>query len=201
MQIDRLFPHKLTLKTTLINIKQGFTLAEALVTLTIIGLLVALTLPTMLSSTEKYDVLYRAAFQLFEKAVDETLNDRSFTPTQNFSNCYKWGIEACPVITGIASKFNTIGEISCNSSTTATPDPTPSYTTSNGMIWWRMGYWGDNTSLLFGTAIPNSQVMLVDVNGKKGPNETGKDRLYILVNYTGKVSPPPQAPENTYVSK
>jgi hypothetical protein len=150
----------------------------------------------------RYDVLYKAAFQLIEKAVDETLNDKTLYSTQNFNNSIAGPYVACPFILAVASKFNTIGTPACNLSNTVTPDPTPSYTTSNGMIWWRMGAWGDNTSLLFGVNIPNTQVMLVDVNGKKGPNTTGQDRLYILITYTGKVSTPPSPSiESTYIPR
>lgn len=192
MQTDRQFHHKQILKTTSIKIKQGFTMAEALITLAIIGLLVALTIPTMLSSTEKYDVLYRAAFQLFEKVTDETLNDKSLYSTQNLYNYRTIGI-GCPFVTGIASKLNTIGPVVC-----PVDSSTIMFTTSNGMTWYNIE---NGNSTMFGATIPNTWTWLVDVNGAKKPNVIGKDRLYIQINIAGKISPPPQAPENTYVSR
>ena len=63
------------------KLTKGFTLAEVLVTLGIIGVLSALVLPSLMHSVpNKEMIMYKKAFYLLSRNVNELINDEDFYP-------------------------------------------------------------------------------------------------------------------------
>lgn len=166
--------------------KKGFTMAEALITLTIIGILSALTIPLMMSGAQKYDVLYKSAFQLTEQAVNDMIQDKSTYPNGDLSS--PLGTDPNEFCSGFVRRMNTVGTVNCNLSASM------NMTTSNGMKWFN----------LKGNAFPDAgdtRLISIDVNGAKGNQVFQVDVFNIKISKYGKVSPPVGGLEITYIPR
>lgn len=188
------FEHKETLKKIINKVNKGFTLAEALVTLVIVGVVTAITVPILIvTATDQNDVLYRQAYRLTEKVVNELVNDTALHPTGELS---PHGFTC-----DFYSKLNTVTP--CAGASTAAPYPyptgfvmveSPHFVTTNGMRW----YFGNEGPTQF--VLGGQRDIWVDVNGAKGPNTVGQDILRITVLNAGKVTATTE-PEMTYLTQ
>ncbi|NLF83252.1 MAG: type II secretion system protein [Candidatus Gastranaerophilales bacterium] len=186
--------------------KKGFTIAEVLVTLTILGVIATLTIPVVTQSmSAQYKQLYKAAFQNVESIVSELINDTALYPNGEFTT----NADFCK---HFAEKVNTIGYDSDNcdgDSFTTNPPDSPNFVTTNGMKWYIM-----DVDDRFETTCPDSVSpandtclhIYVDVNGSKGKNtntgaDTQRDILGIFVSKTGKLYVPEygEGPERCYM--
>jgi prepilin-type N-terminal cleavage/methylation domain-containing protein len=190
------FEHKETLKKIINKVNKGFTLAEALVTLVIVGVVTAITVPILIvTATDQTDVLYRQAYRITEKAVNQLVNDTTLYPMANLSPS---GF-ACLFY----NKFNNITP-TCSpaSATVAYPYATgyvmtpeqPLFVSTNGMRW----YLGNQGPTQWN--VDGQRDILVDVNGAKGPDTVGQDVLRITILNTGKVTATTE-PEITYLTQ
>ena len=166
------------------NKKSGFTLAEVLVTLMIIGVIAAMTIPSLMQSTaqQEYKAAYKKAVSMINQAV--TLNyaldgrDATDYPGSSFFSL-------------LTQRLNVM------SSNTSTQE----MYTADGM-------WFKSTSDNYGGIEPNSNcnandqattknacaMVTVDVNGAKGPNKetTSTTRIFdifTIVIYPQKALP------------
>lgn len=159
--------------------KKGFTLAEVLVTIGIIGVVVAMTMPTLMEHHKKvvtvnslkkmYSTLMNAAMRyqaendLTFDEFDTSLDAKTFMQTymlpyldtvqecKSFDSCY---MGETPVL--IDRKTKALAD----------------------MLWVLK-----NGSFLGATSIAGGVVFYFDVNGAKGPNASGRDIFYyFLVN-------------------
>lgn len=154
--------------------KFGFTLSEILITLGIIGVVAALTIPALMNKTndlelktawkkdfsdisnilnlikvERGNLDYSGESPAFQSFIDDFASHAAYTKkSYNFSN-WHW----------TDTWYNLKGE-PCRVNTS-----TPSIILKNGSIIQVAGNAGN----------PNTVELLVDVNGKKGPNMVGKD--------------------------
>jgi prepilin-type N-terminal cleavage/methylation domain-containing protein len=146
------------------NSRKGFTLAEVLITLSIIGVVAALTIPSLISSTTSSQ--YQTAFK---KSVS-TLN-QALTFVRANGGTLESGVTSSAVLTGILDdNLNII-------------------TSNNGVIWLADGSKmaiilgsGDATTNTACSAMPANNVIataaalqdecyaIIDVNGDKEPN-------------------------------
>lgn len=150
---------------------KGFTLAEVLVTLTLIGIVATLTLPALMTNVQRQQAgpaLLRAISTLdtanalfFSEQDTLTFGEACPSYINCFNNSIKQRIGADNGGTNIQYKQFT---------NTTFPDDyssdlnmTNGYTTKNGFIYYIHGN-GDSVSHLS-----------IDINGRRGPNEFGKD--------------------------
>lgn len=91
-----------------INIKKGFTLAEVLITLTIIGVIASLTIPVLVNNTNKAEIVVRLQkdYAVLQQAFIQLNSEGSIV-----GNDMLWGASAsnhANVMRLFASKFNTV---------------------------------------------------------------------------------------------
>lgn len=166
----------------------GFTLAEVLLTLAIIGIVAALTIPSLITKIQdqQYHTAWKKSYSQFSNAYADYLNDINGT-----------GLDASPDLDGsinaIRPYFKTIK--SCNWANQiecwhpagevkhldGTPGLNPSIAgmvlADGTRVSLRNHGWGDCTG--YGGACSH---LVIDVNGAKGPNIVGKDiyGLYLM---------------------
>lgn len=187
--------------------KKGFSLAEMLVVLAIMGVLITLTISTIKQTSEKsMKTLYKAAYHNVETVVDELINDTALYPAGEFTDN--------SLCEHFFDKVNYVGAFICTApSVPAASGDTNTFsgTTSNGMRWYFMqdafkpDYCYDPTA-----AATNGDACIhiyVDVNGAKGKNTyndanpDNNDILSIYVFKTGKIAVEPNTPEATYLTQ
>lgn len=176
------------------KILKGFTLAEVLVTLSIVGIIAALTLPSLTLNVQKQQIppALAKAINTLESAnklalqqnnarklselVPTTYDDKN-KPVKDFSSNYFETILA-PYLK-ITSNTDTINY-------------KPLFTNINVSI--SDGYITIDGMLMRTGTISDSKIrdgalgfILIDVNGKKGPNITGLDLLGLVVMEDGSV--------------
>lgn len=164
---------------------RAFTLAEVLITLAIIGIVAAITIPVLLKNIQdiQFKTAYRKAYSTLSQAVshanaDSALDSVSstFDPAiiKNFKTImsYVKTQKICYSGNDVSGCWNLDGE-AFNSSSNKNGLPHAGYSDyaaidAAGMSWNTYGQ-------CFVTDI------LVDTNGFKGPNQFGKDRFYFHV--------------------
>ena len=151
--------------------KKGFTLAEVLITLAIIGVIAAFSIPTLLQSTqnEENKVAYKKAFTIASQAINKALMEDTLKSqssqfdlicTNNF-NTFKSYFRVIKDCNGNNNDqcWNPTGE-KLNSGYPSIYEP--AFIDASGMAW-SMYYKAEN-------------IFVVDTNGHKPPNWYGRDR-------------------------
>lgn len=168
----------------IINNKKGVTLAEVLVTLTIVGVAAALTIPIIkgiIPSTNK--AMFRREYNTLQRAVADMLDDDTIYPehltTTTGGSTYQRGFNYTTDPTGtagaknkfcyyLAKELNLNGSETCPAATTSTI--TKFATTIDGSDWY---IWPGTTSAATQMPLTGDVYMtrlLVDINGSKKPN-------------------------------
>lgn len=138
--------------------KSGFTLAETLIVICILGVVVAITMPTMKSAIpDKYETMHKKAAFTLEKVVSEIVNNEDYYPqkrekddstgdiivTRGLANqdavtikgtTYSGDSKFCNLL---ARKFN-LKEgttINCTDSAGLGQNQTPTFTSNDGIQW------------------------------------------------------------------
>ena len=149
----------------------GFTLAEILITLGIIGVVAALTMPTLVNNINniQYKSAYKKAYSDFSNVIDRALSEYELVPRNS-----TWDIDAGTSEWKVMKKYFKISQ-ECEKLTPCwvladtfggQPNITtncPAFVDASGRVW--VAYW------------LSENIYLVDVNGSKGPNKFGKDRF------------------------
>ena len=187
--------------------KKGFTLAEVLITLTIIGIVAALTIPTLINNVNEagYTSACKNTFSLLSNAVSMAASNNqgmlhtgpNFTTAENFRNDF-CNILGCTKLTNSSETAPLINnQLDYKDSTD---------TSYNGMI----GYVEPIASGLVGAYLNNGSYLafmsysdctgggdyvpgnpgystnicadiVVDINGTQGPNMSGEDTFFFHV--------------------
>lgn len=161
---------------SLTQTRRGFTLSELLISLAVLGLISALTLPTIVNNVNKArnDALFKESFTALSTAVMEGVQTGMITDAGNTSPFPMVGnVHAMRAINYIATKMN------------ATPY---NYNVSG------YGYPADNTTGLQTFQLPNGVVIrsfhgghhaydnrthfVIDINGIAPPNNSQDSRTY-----------------------
>lgn len=157
------------------KITKAFTLAEVLITLGIIGVVAALTIPLLISSYQEqalvtqFQKAYSQLSQAYISVANENGTANTWASSQEAYNYFKPYFkvnEDCP---------NTVG---CFPNTTywGLRNDTP---TENPYARVRYKFnTTDGTSFMF----DGITSVFVDINGKKGPNQWGYDLFYLILN-------------------
>ena len=178
--------------------KFAFTLAEVLITLGIIGVVAALTLPTVINNIKhkQLETAFKAAYSIFLQAVmnmkredgegikatyskyDEDL--KTYPKYDEFKvNFYKYSglkvVGKCNYKGITIRNYNNTAEANAYNGKVIQPSETGYDLLSNGMC-----------SFVF---INASQPMLyVDINGTKGPNLLGHDFFHFIIDENDKLN-------------
>ena len=175
--------------------KCAFTLAEVLITLGIIGVVAALTLPTLIANYKKqtYVNQLKKVINTLENGmrmavVEEEVS--SFKETKVYSrliDMYSCEPNCSDVVKDIAKYFN-LKYVSIDTSEKDYSSNYKNFDDSNDSLW--MGDFKHPMVMPDGSIIYLTVFLKVDVNGNKGPNQMGKDtfKLYLL-NEVGTAKP------------
>lgn len=161
---------------------KGFTLAEILVTLGVIGVVASMTVPTLVQDIQ--DTQLKTAYR---KAYADAIQAIYLLKTENTLPTVSSSMDAAGffnIFNQFKTKFNIIKD--CNSNNTTEcftrsgelwrdSNPladSPAFLDSSGRSWSLRGN-ETSTSLYSG-------FMLVDINGNKKPNKYGKDRFPLV---------------------
>lgn len=177
--------------------KKAFTLAESLITMAIIGIIMALSIPAVIQSTNDTAPLFKKAYGTVEEITNELVNDVSLYPTGELSDT--------TFCNNFFSKMNTIGYTAANCANTfvAAIPGTPNVTSSNAMRWYNVdedftaaqcdGAAGGGGLTGIDSTTNTCIRISVDVNGaNKGANtnaaQSNRDIFTIYITKTGKVT-------------
>lgn len=163
-----------------INKNNGFTLAEVLITLGIIGVVAAITIPTIMNSIqdEQYKTAYKKAYAIISQALLKAQNDNAIIALTGTNSAV--GAEAN--FAALKSQFIIAKECDVSSLSNCWDQSTgseswgsesnsvPSFIDNSGMAW----------RLREPDSAAISPVILVDTNGNKKPNKYGQDRFPFL---------------------
>ena len=177
--------------------KAAFTLAEVLITLGIIGVVAAITLPTLIKNYQKQvwvnqlkkevSVLQNAVRTIIATEGVETLSDTSFSErtksSQEGYTCYKRHLEKLNLkIVGQNKHYDYCAQSSCVIKLYYLADGA-----SVGVL-----FAGDEYSggFCYRDSEEEEEVMFfVDVNGDKGPNKSNRDQFTFDLDKYGQIIP------------
>lgn len=148
--------------------KKGFTLAEVLITLVIIGVIAALTLPNLITKHEKEQTVIklRKAYSILQDATKLSVIENGSTAEWDISLGERAIAEKYFAPYLKSSKWISSGKRTYKTVRTGTNHVVSNafyLVLADGMLL-RTSKWNNETLML-----------IVDINGKKGPNKTGRD--------------------------
>ena len=168
--------------------KKGFTLAEVLITLAIIGVVAALTIPSVIVKTQQqeFKTAAKKAYSVLSQAVQltEVKDGYTFANGGLFVQALINNMNVVKVEKDFTERetFNTLHALPYPGSALATRAPTggtgvidpeeiPSITNISIAVF----YTADGMRYHIGDIAPQGMVVLVDVNGDKGPTRYDTD--------------------------
>lgn len=170
--------------------KHGFTLAEVLVTLGIIGVVSAMTLPTLVKNHQRqvYVTQLQKVYNELSQAFEQIITD------SNAVNLRESKLEQDGIENFFRNYFKTVNI--CNTS----PQEcfADEYKNINGTALRTRSILGSNNEVIAVTlasgasvwmrqTAPGNYYVYTDVNGKSGPNIFGRDLFDFLVNNNGMI--------------
>lgn len=187
------------------NFNKAFTLAEVLITLGIIGVVAALTIPVLMQNTQKQELKsgLKEATSILTNAYNSLKSDQGLMTNDN---CL-WNYYLSSADSQFAIDFTSNLKIakSCGSwgcvSTSGTTQYGKTYTDfqgnsliTNSRIYWGLGtyqYVLQNGMVLFiwSPASVGGPGISIDVNSWKGPNQVGKDVFVFTVTGSNSLVP------------
>lgn len=178
------------------SFKLAFTLAEVLITLTIIGVVAALTIPMLINKVSDlqyksaYKKAYSVAYQAWLKAYsNETLNicDQWQSSGPCADNNFKAFKQEMAISKDCGVNTQDCWEDSGEKSFSNLPtDGAQGFIDNSGFAWSR--------PVPAGNAWAQCGEILVDTNANKGPNLYGKDRAIFILYYYAQASYPGDTP-------
>jgi len=166
---------------------KAFTLAEVLVTLTVIGVVSAMTIPTLMNKNKEVQTVaaVKSAYTILGNAIKRSEIDNGEAATWDFGS-QSQSLESAITTGGYLQpylktikvcnkKINTnekcLPEKRKSLNGTLVVDPSNNYglILNNGMS---MGFWGGGESM----------AIVVDINAEKGPNQWGFDTFEFVMN-------------------
>lgn len=182
----------------------GFTLAEVLITLGIIGVVAAITMPTLIQNYKKqvYVNQLKKTVSMLEQGFQkmmadegvEKLTDLSYWDEQHYYNAWTRDGDAASIVNDILTNgfkvnFNKVDNYSqyIANAVGSYADREDGYNNliqfadSSAMVATQLWYTGDNSRIAD---------FIIDVNGPKGPNKAGRDLFIFILSNKGKLSTP-----------
>ncbi len=170
----------------------AFTLAEVLVTLGIIGVVSAMTVPSLMQNHQRktYVTQLHQVYNLFQQAFLQYINDK------NALNLHEAGLISSAEVSNFMKSYFKIVE-SCTDFTECFYDG--SYKNMSGTALANGNYWPGAVAPCFVLAngasvcVENSKYhttyghITIDINGKKGPNIAGRDLFFVTYYSDGSI--------------
>ena len=173
------------------NYVNGFTLAEVLITLSIIGVVAALTIPSVINNVYKkqLEIGFKKSYSTISQALEMYYAENGERITSDIAQNQLYPI--------LIKHIKTVKEcgIRVESCVQSDSDIYQNYNATNGI---RMGKFisgqfiinDGSLVLLENSAINNQVFMSIDVNGyNKKPNRLGHDLFMFQINNNGKLLP------------
>lgn len=183
------------------NFNKAFTLAEVLITLGIIGIVAAMTIPALMQNTQKQELRtgLKEAHSILSNAYNRLQSDQGFLG--DYESLHTYYRTAPNNISQFATDFTgylniaqSCGLFGCINASGVGPNGivykdfggTPLGTNINSYYIGAWQYILKNGMILFVwyPSATNGMVISVDVNGYKGPNTLGKDVFRFDINTT-----------------
>lgn len=170
--------------------KKAFTLAEVLVTLGIIGVVSAMTVPTLMQNYQRksYVTQLHKVYNELQQAIVQLMTDK------NAVNLKEAGINSTATAQNFIKNYFKIVNTCTNSLKPCFAD---SYNMLDGSTYAINGHISTSYVLASGAAIrPLYSVegsagkivnILVDINGQQGPNILGRDTFYMAIYNNGAI--------------
>jgi len=186
----------------------GFTLAEVLITLGIIGVVAALTIPTLMANNQKQEYVTRLkkAYTNFNQVINQITIDKGSPGDLSGTGIFDTGTDSVTLYDEVVKYFNVIkecrasGDRGCGSNSvsfnydrpgsfTTTSDFGFSFITSDGMTiqLYNFANVGFPNCSRQCSSDPNNKAaktcanVTFDINGLKGPNSRGRDIFYFYI--------------------
>ena len=191
----------------------GFTLAEVLITLGIIGVVAAMTMPTLIQNQQKrsLEVATQKFYSMMSQAVkqymaDYGVDDLRHTPlaSDNYSDDYE-SPEAISSIRDFVTKYlKVVKECDHDANDCFAPEykswdgSKEKWNFTTDSIWnGRRDYvLADGDVIRIGYYVTEAPIdLFVDINGKKGPNRIGYDLWSMSIFYDGSIDEGGHTPE------
>lgn len=179
--------------------KKAFTLAEVLITLGIIGVVAALTLPSLIQNYQKkaLETSTKKFYSMMSQAVrqymsDEGVDDLRNTPLDdNCDNADNWEKCVYQKRANFVTKYLKVVKI-CGENEKCFAESYKKLGSSEDMdynAWYPQYILADGSIVTFEDADDNAGPIgiFVDVNGKKGPNKNGYDLWSMSIFYDGSI--------------
>lgn len=185
------------MKKAFTEFKKAFTLAEVLITLVIIGVIAALTIPTAVNNTKKNEYVsklkktYSTFAQVTNKIIAENGTAENWvTSTENVYNIYKRHLN---IIKDCGSNSGCLKQASQITSLHGHGKNAYSHWDNNGML----VILSDGTQVRFEEVFPscddtdegrsdnNCTRIMIDINGEKSPNVLGRDIFWFVIKSNG----------------
>lgn len=176
--------------------KSAFTLTEVLITLTLIGVVMAMVIPVVRSSvTDTSGLQFKKSFTDLQNAVEMAMEDPEslslgYDPISGFAGATPENL--CKMI---SNQITTIGSLNCAGDSSDRATQNPSFQQINGVSYWNIGGTGTVAFKNGSTDCSASsytkdctRTVWLDIDGtQKGKNNHGKDQFRLLLRYDGKV--------------
>lgn len=167
---------------------KGFTLAEVLITLTLIGVVAALTMPSLNVNVQKQQAgpAFMKAINSLESVHKMALHDYN---ARNFDDIHNAGDEPEFDYLNLLRTYLSGNIIEADLDGDPATSEDRVFVSSDGMA-----FWLGTTSGTAANPSPNQTgnyfTILIDINGlDKAPNETGKDRFDLFIDMAGPIMP------------
>ena len=175
---------------------KGFTLAEVLITLAIVGVIASLTLPALMTSVSKSSVgpSLAKAINTMENAnkmilTDNTARQLSTICGDDYIACLKNYVNGTYIDESVAILDYSLSQTDFTSSAPGEEDGYKGIVTNDGIAYFQVT--GPATSVTpHGSYYGRFYTVYIDVNGiKKGLNSLGRDVFVVEVDLSGTVIP------------
>lgn len=180
----------------------GFTLAEVLITLAIVGVVVAITIPVLMNNIQDYQLkqAFKKEYSVLNQAVKLMANDNGGTMmglcagSPNTSNCYVDTYSGYIKSTNICYYGNFYGNCYVVAGTdkylNGNPFPGGSHINPAGLVLLSGASVGfrvvdTNCANPVASSYTACSLGIMDVNGLKGPNTVGKDIYFFYITANG----------------
>ena len=183
--------------------KYAFTLAEVLITLGIIGVLAAMTIPTLLHNIQEHELTtsFKKMYSVLNQAYAMTVVENGSVPHQCYyssmnaqimSECtafwasFKQQLKVIKTYNGAIDGVNApdyMGTelVSANGGHNSNPFcvSLPTYGTTAGKANKEVWTLSDGSMIISTDNVFSKQLLIIDTNGLKGPNKWGYDIFYL----------------------
>ena len=180
-----------------VNKKVAFTLVEVLITLGVIGVVSAITMPTLIKNYQQHETVNRLkeTYSIISQAVRMSETENGLLETWEIPNA-SWGADTYPYgKTFFEQYLKPYIKIAKECKYLSNECWADKYIRTNGVV--DETFFSASKNKTYGMVLANGSVIgfyprgslceiYIDLNGKKGPNKLGKDAFDIVIAKTSR---------------